>query len=140
MYNIADDKLIENSILLKGNRKNDFKLLSSKLAKIFKLLPAYCKKYILVIPHASQINSVYLNRTIKIGANFSERDKIFEEEYPFIKKIKELFPETSVLNPLVLFRNAEANGIKVYFANDGHLNNNGQKILADFIAKHAKSI
>lgn len=137
IYNIADDKLVENSILLKGSRKNDFKLLSSKLAKIFKLSPVYCKNYILVIPHASQINSVYLNRTIKIGAKFSERDKLFEEEYPFIKKINELFPETIVLNPLVLFRNAEANGVKVYFANDGHLNNNGQKILADFIAKYA---
>jgi len=136
IYNIADDKLVENSILLKGNRTDDFKLLISKLGKILKLLPAYSKPFIVLIPHASQINVEYLNRTIETKAKFSDLDKHFEEEYPFAKKIKVLFPEIHVLNPLPLFRNAEANGVKVYYANDGHLNTNGQKILADFIGKH----
>jgi len=136
IYNIADDKLVENSILLKGSRIDDFKLLLSKLEELFKLLPAYSKKIIVLIPHASQINIEYLHRTIEIKAKFSDLDEIFEEEYPFAKKIKTLSPEIHVLNPLALFRNAEANGVKVYYANDGHLNSNGQKILADFIGKH----
>jgi len=136
IYNIADEHLVENSILLRGNRIDDFKILSSKLEKLLKVLPAYSKKYIVLIPHASQINVEYLNRTIEIKAKFSYLDKVFEEEYQFAKAIKALFPEINVLNPLALFRNAEANGVKVYFANDGHLNANGQKILADFIGKH----
>lgn len=136
IYNIADDQLVGNSILLKGKRSDDFKLLISKLEEILKLLPAYSKTFIVLIPHASQINIEYLNRTIEIQAKFPDPDKIFEEEYPFANKIKALSPEIHVLNPLVLFRNAEANGMKVYYANDGHLNSNGQKILAGFIAKH----
>jgi hypothetical protein len=139
IYNIADDKLIENSIRLKGSRIDDFKLLLSKLEEIFTFLPASCKKYIVLIPHASQIDLEYLNRTIEIRANFSDTDKILEEEYPFARKIKEVFPEIRVLNPLALFKNAEANGIKVYYANDGHLNNNGQRLLADFLAKYLKN-
>jgi hypothetical protein len=136
IYNIADDKLVENSILLKGSRIDDFKLLFSKLEKLFKFLPAYSKKFIVLIPHASQVNVEYLNRTIATKAKFSDLDKIFEEEYPFAKKLTVLFPEINVLNPLPLFKNAEANGVRVYYANDGHLNTNGQKILADFIGKH----
>jgi hypothetical protein len=136
IYNIADDKLVENSILLKGSRIDDFKLLFSKLEKLFKFLPAYSKKFIVLIPHASQVNVEYLNRTIETKAKFSDLDKIFEEEYPFAKKLTVLFPEINVLNPLPLFKNAEANGVRVYYANDGHLNTNGQKILADFIGKH----
>jgi len=136
IYNIADEKLVENSILLRGSRIDDFKILSSKLEKLLKVLPAYSKKIIVLIPHASQINVEYLNRTIEIKAKFSYLDKVFEEEYPFAKTIKALFPEINVLNPLALFRNAEANGVKVYYANDGHLNANGQKILADFITRH----
>lgn len=136
IYNIADAKLVENSILLKGNRIEDFKFLLSQLEKVFKFLPASSKKYIVLVPHASQVNLEYLHRTIEIRANFSDPDEILEEEYPFARRIKEEFPNIRVLNPLALFRKAEANGVKVYYVNDGHLNNSGQRILADFIAQH----
>lgn len=138
IYNKADNKLVENSILQKGDRKKDFELLASELVQVFKLLPVKCKKIILVLPHACQINRTYLERTIMLGAKFSELAQILKEEYPFIKKLRELFSDIIILNPLMVFRNEEKKGTKIYFANDEHLNKNGQKILVDYIAEYIK--
>lgn len=135
IYNRADEKLIENSILLEGKRMNDFHVLVSKLKRLFTFLPASSQKIIILVPHAAQVNVEYFNRTIAIGASLSNQDKIFEEKYPFASKLQEIFPEIQVVNPLAHLRNAEAKGTKVYYANDGHLNNNGQQILADLLAK-----
>jgi len=136
IYNMADTHLIENSILLKGSRIDDFKILRSKLESILKLLPPSSKSYIVLVPHAAQVNGEYVHRSMEIGATFLDPDKIGEEDYPFAEKIKEVFSNVRVLNPLALFKKAEANGVKVYYVNDGHLNNNGQRILADFLAHY----
>jgi len=138
MCNAADEKLISDTILLEGKRKNDFNILVAKLGKLLNYLPTGCRKIVVVVPHMSQLNELYLNRAVQLRANFPEPDKILETEYPFIRQLRARFPDVVIINPLVPFRNAVRKGIEVYYINDAHLNINGQKILADVIASYLK--
>jgi len=137
--NIADDKLINDTILLEGKRKNDFNTLVAKLNILLNYLPPRCKKIIVVVPHMSQLNKLYLDRAVQLGANFSETNKILETEYPLVRQLHEKFPDVVIINPLIPFRNTVRNGMEVYYINDAHLNSNGQKILSDIIASYLKS-
>jgi hypothetical protein len=136
--NVADERLISDTILLQGKRKNDFNMLVTKLGRLMNHLPPHCKKIVVVVPHMSQLNGLYLNRAVRLGANFPEPDKVLETEYPFIRQLRASFPDVVIINPLVAFRDAVKKGIEVYYVNDAHLNINGQKILADVIAPYLK--
>lgn len=137
--NTADEKLISDTILLEGKRKNDFNALVVKLDTLLNYLPPGCKKFIVVVPHMSQLNKLYLDRAVQLGAKFSETDRILETEYPFIRQLRAKFPDVVIINPLIPFRNAVRDGMEVYYMNDAHLNSNGQKILSDVIASHLKN-
>jgi hypothetical protein len=101
-------------------------------------LPQGCRKIVVVVPHMSQLNSLYLNKAVQLGATFPEPDKFRETEYPFIRQLRTRFPDVVIINPLAALRNAVRNGMEVYYINDAHLNINGQKILADVIAPYLK--
>lgn len=136
--NVADERLIGDTVLLEGKRRNDFNILVAKLNKLMNYLPAGCRKIVVVVPHMSQLNGLYLNRAVLLGANFPEPGKVLETEYPFIRQLRARFPDVVIINPLVAFRNAVRKGIEVYYVNDAHLNIDGQKILADVIASYLK--
>ncbi|MBU4232654.1 MAG: hypothetical protein KJ822_04055 [Proteobacteria bacterium] len=95
---------------------------------------------ILVIPHCCQINDIYLHNFITLGARFVDQEQIKKEEYPFISAIREKFMEhkdVEILNPFNKLREAD-NSHPVYFQNDEHLTQFGQKIVADFIIDQLK--
>lgn len=134
IYNAADSALIHETILVEGKRAKDFALLIRTLQKVFGFLPEDCKKVIVVIPHMAQINEIYLDRSIKLGARFDDPEKIAQVEYPFITELTRHFPDVTILNALIPLRKAEEKGVHVYYTNDSHLNENGQKVLADSVA------
>jgi hypothetical protein len=136
--NMADERLISDTVLLEGKRRNDFNVLVTRLDKLMNYLPQGCRKIVVVVPHMSQLNSLYLNKAVQLGATFPEPDKFLETEYPFIRQLRTRFPDVVIINPLAALRNAVRNGMEVYYINDAHLNINGQKILADVIAPYLK--
>ena len=136
IYNAAEHSLIQDTILVQGERAKDFDLLTHKLKEVFSSLPEACKKVVLVVPHMSQMNEVYLERSIQLGARFSDPARILEVEYRFLTMLKERLPEATVLNALIPLRMAEEEGVHVFFTNDPHLNPNGQNALAEYVAQH----
>ncbi|MFQ5964399.1 MAG: hypothetical protein ACE5KZ_08960 [Candidatus Scalinduaceae bacterium] len=137
LYIKAEPLILENHILVKGKRKKDFYVLLQKLEE----LVSYCKRgeceaYILVIPHACQVNECYLENMTHIGSIFNYPKQILKNEYPFIKKIREIFKLNSdvhVLNPIRVLKDKENENKPMYYHNDGHLNQYGQKVIADFV-------
>ena len=76
----------------------------------------------MVIPHASQVNSKYLDNQMDLGAQFSNLDAIGEIEYPFIKGIRSSLAgnnNVTVLNPLSHLRHMENEEINMYYQNAG---------------------
>lgn len=141
IYSIAEPDLVNNSVLLEGARKKDFDTLIDRLVEVLKTVPADCKKIVLVVPHKAQVNESYLRESIAIGVQFPDPGRILNSDYPFFTQLRKRLPvDVVTLNALLPLRKAESSGIKVYYANDGHLNNNGQKIVAEYIGSHVKSL
>lgn len=140
IYNTADSNLINNTVLLEGRRKEDFGILIAGLKKVLKLLPIECRTIIVVVPHMAQLNELNLSRAKQLGARLDEPDRILETDYPFIEQLEEQLPGAVILNALIPLRQAEEKEISVYYTNDDHLNINGQKILADYIALEIEAL
>ena len=138
IYNRADDELIEDSILLKGKKKEDFDILVARLNELLDELLVDCNKAIVVVPHMAQLSKVYLDRTVQLGAAFSEPDKALAVDYPFLRQLREQFPDVFIINPLMALRKAEEEGIEVYYTDNVHFNMNGNKVLAESIASYLK--
>jgi hypothetical protein len=133
--------LLENQILVRGNRVQDYQLFLTRMRELLSYCePAVCQAYVVLVPHASQVTDRYSNNFKSIGARFTDENSIRVDEYPFIAKFREFLAESGlrhvhVLNPIGVLRENEKHGQHVYFQNDGHLNPYGQSILGQYELK-----
>ena len=136
IYLSAEPYLVDDSIMVKNNRIQDFQIFLNKLEELIDLSRhARCKAVILIIPHCCQLNDIYLNKFKYIGAKFTDPARVQDNEYPFIAALRKKYSGESnvtVLNPLERLRQAE-NIKHVYYQNDDHLTPFGQSIIADFV-------
>lgn len=136
-YIRADASILEDQILVSGDRQRDFEVLLQHL----KGLTSYCGSsscdaYIMVVPHACQVHPRYLDHMRALGAQFRHPDRLSVERYPFVDKLQHAFadaPGIHILNLLPLLQRHEQDGHVLFFNNDGHLNPEGQKIVASFL-------
>jgi hypothetical protein len=131
----ADPRLIEKQIMLLGERADDFEFLVQKLQWMISIKDPCCSLFLVVIPHACQVSPSYLDRTKKLGALFSDESLVCQERYPFVQGLQERLKDCVVINPLRLFQEREKSGLELYWPNDIHLNPNGNRVLADYVAK-----
>jgi len=130
----ADPRLIEKQILLLEERAKDFEFLVHKLHWMESIKDPRCPFLLLVIPHACQVSTRYLERTRKLGALFNDEILVCQEQYPFVQHLQKELKNCIVINPLRLFREKEESGLELYWPNDIHLNPNGNTVLADYVA------
>lgn len=128
----AEPALIDDTIMVKGERAQDYLQLLCKLNKLLTYLPKDCRIYFLVIPHCCQVSYYYLNNIVSLGATFTDRAKILDDENPFISQLKINFPKVIVLNPLPVFKQQEMKW-HLYYNNDEHLSTQGQMVLGEFV-------
>ena len=137
VYIKAEPSILENHIMVKGRRKKDFDKFLGKLEKLISHCEkGKCESYLLVIPHACQVDKHYLENMIQIGSKFNDPELILENKYPFLAKIEQKFRQNTnvhVLNPIQFLRDREKEDKLMYYQNDGHLNTHGQKAIAEFI-------
>ncbi len=133
-----DPWILENQILTQADRKADFETLLKGLHELLAHCdPAVCTAYLLVIPHASQVHPRYLGHMQALGAQFRRPAAVQAGAYPFLTGIQQAFagtPSVHVLDPLPVLNANEQQGRPMYFNNDGHLNLEGQAVVADFVA------
>ena len=136
-YLRADPWILENQILAQADRAADFETLLKGLEDLRAHCdPATCTAYLLVIPHASQVHPRYLAHMQALGAQFRQPAAVQADVYPFLTGIQRAFAETPsvhVLDPLPPLKGHEQAGRAMYFNNDGHLNLEGQAVVADFV-------
>lgn len=140
----AEPSLLEDQILVRGDRRKDYRLFLAKLGKLLSYCqPERCKAYLLVLPHACQVHPRYMDHMERLGATLSDADQLSSEEYPFIAGIGRFVNQAglgnvSLLNPLPLLRDYERRGITVYYQNNAHLNRRGQSVLADLLLRELR--
>jgi hypothetical protein len=139
LYSKAEPRLLEDQLMVKGRRKRDFEIFIDKLKDFASYSRSReIKLYILVIPHACQINEHYLENMRSLGFVFGDNKQILNNEYPFIVQIQQEFkqnPNVQILNPIQVLKNNEKENKRMYYQNDCHLNPNGQKVIAEYILK-----
>lgn len=134
---LAEPQLISNTLFLRNGREKQMTTWIKKLRFINKHLPENCKKYIIILPHASQVNLKYLHRMKQIGAD--ELDSVCNKStYPFYMKLEQTCNELDfiLLNPLQRFRELESEDVQLFYENDPHLTILGQQLLGDWVAKN----
>jgi hypothetical protein len=140
IYLKAEPLLLENHILVKRNRGEDYRILQRELLELLSYCKAEsgCRAYVLIIPHCCQTSPTKLENMKRLGAVFSDEKSILGDQYPFCSLMREFLNKEGltnvrILDPLALFRKEEAAGSHVYFANDSHLNGYGQALLGEWL-------
>jgi hypothetical protein len=143
---LADPRLLDETINLKGQRRQDFLRLVDNVRQILDLCkPTTCKPFVLVIPHKVQVSREYARQYETLGATFAEKDGLMNVDYPFVRELRRCFAnkELILINPLAILQNVERSGTNLYFVNDEHMNSNGHQFLAqsllDAIGHHVHS-
>jgi len=133
LYVRAEPSLIEDSILVQGNRQHDYAIFLEKLTQLLTYCkPEECRAYILVMPHVCQVDAAYITYMSQLGARFTTPAALSLPEYPFLVRLRERFaawPNIHIVNPLSKLREVHAQQA-VYYANDEHLSPAGQREIA----------
>jgi hypothetical protein len=131
----ANPSFYEQSIFVNDNFKQRFHLYVKQLSE----LAAFCKQKninlkIVVVPSACQVHHDYKARLTLFGAKWSNH-QLYDTTYPFVELLRKHFENENfpILNPLSSFQDAENRGVRIYFANDIHLNLKGDSVLANFL-------
>jgi len=135
-YLRAEPSLLEDSILVQEGRQHDYAVFLDRLSRLLAYCrPEECRAYVLVVPHASQVDERYVTEMTRLGARFTNPALLRTLEYPFLVHLRERFGGSSnvrVVNPLGRLREAQARQA-VFNANDEHLNPAGQREIAAII-------
>lgn len=138
IYWRAEPALVEDSILVHNQRRQDYGLFLEQLEKLLAFCkPEECQAYVLVIPHVCQVDEAYLAHMRQLGAHFTTPAAMRLPEYPFLAGLRMRFASWShvrVFNPLPRLREEHAKQA-VYYANDEHLNPRGQQTIAAFLVQ-----
>jgi hypothetical protein len=144
VYFQAEPRLLEDQVLVRGARAQDYLILLKRLGELLAYCdPATCDAYVLVIPHACQVNARYLHDMTLLGAEFSAPQEVLADQYPFLEGIQKYLDaqgmtSVHVLSPIGMLRSNEADGSRVYYQNDPHLCARGQRLLASYLLENLR--
>ena len=135
-YFRADAHALNDAILVEGNQKNTYTEMKDDLLELIK--EVHVPVIVLVLPHAAQITNEYRKNMVSLGAilpfqrcvgKFGFYDHLKEDLTP-LKNVK-------VISPLLRFR-IDGHRKKLYYPNDPHLTEYGQKRVFDFVYSNLK--
>lgn len=131
-----DAAYFNNTLMLKEPFTSRYDIWLDEMHTFLETVPNDIPVYLVWIPHCSQVSSYYKDNLNQLGAAFPDEIKIQESNYPFFAKAtKDLQAYTNVIqiNPLSVFQVNDTFDHRLYFANDPHINNNGNVVLSDFL-------
>lgn len=138
MIYAADPGLLEETVLLQGRRREDFlRLVEDVRAILGPCVSGRCRAFVLVVPHKVQVTPEYLRQYESLGATFADPDAIRGRDSPFVRALAQSLADAdhvSVIDPLLAIQEAEAAGRRLFLADDEHLNEDGQALLARRVA------
>ena len=91
--------------------------------------------YVLQLPHCTQVSEIYRERFRQLGGRIPRDSVFYEEDYPlaaFLEERLRAYTHVTMLNPLAAMRQAEAHGLRLFYANDPHLSADGQRWLGEW--------
>lgn len=137
----AEPYLIENTLYLVNGREDQYQYFKRKLQGIIEGLAANTRKVFLIIPHISQTSKENYSNMMECGAQFEH--KLYKEtHFPIYDSIASFCTENSLVmvDPLNQIKSEYKKGNACYYANDPHLNQYGQQLIAQVLLESLKQI
>ncbi len=131
-----DRSYFNNTLMLKAPFKERYDAWLEHIQTFLETVPKNIPVFLVWIPHCSQVNDYYVDNLNQLGATFDDLQTIQQTDYPFFaqaKKDLKAFTNVTQLNPLETFQANDTANYRLYFANDPHINNNGNVVLSNFL-------
>jgi hypothetical protein len=131
-----DTSYLTNTLLLKEPFTSRYTTWLEEMQTFMETIPEEIPVYLVWIPHCSQVNGYYMNNLKSLGATFEDEVAIQQSAYPFFARAAkdlEAYKNIIQLNPLPIFQVNDTSDRRLYFANDPHINDNGNVVLSDFL-------
>lgn len=145
LYLGIDPYMNDEQVTLTGFRGNlYYESYREKLRELLDFcMPGQCKAVLMVIPQKSQVTDQYYEQYLQIGQKIKNRQLYQNHNYPFYQQLESDFSSENVIfinfHP-VIKQYEETFKENLYFANDIHMNEKGQKLiyktLMQFLENH----
>lgn len=143
-YILGEAGIIEDQILLGGRRQDDHRLLVEGISRLLEHCRSpECDAFILVAPHAIQVEPEYLVNMRALGARIHNGEGVRADDYPFLRELRVALgdrPDVRIIDPLQALRDQVSSGEHVYFKYDLHMNRCGQEVLASEVLKELEAV
>ncbi|MDH7448038.1 hypothetical protein [Aquimarina sp. 2201CG14-23] len=136
LYLMSDSSYLYKSITITEGFEKRYSIWIKEVREFIEELSKESRVYIVFIPHCTQVNSFYFNNFKKMGATFLNEDEFNKIEYGFFEKASldlKAYKNVSLINPLEIFNKSDSLDHRLYYMNDPHLNDMGQKVLGDYL-------
>ena len=138
LYLEAEPTLLDDQVLVSRARRREYERMLQGLRELLAYCePDSCAAFLLVVPHASQVDAGYRDAMRRLGASIDPTPGS-TADYPFVAGIRRHLRDSGmghvqVLDALPVLRDVERQGRHAYFLHDPHLNGCGQAALARLV-------
>ncbi|MBQ4804093.1 hypothetical protein J8L88_14620 [Aquimarina sp. MMG015] len=142
LYFKSDSAYLYKSVTAEGSFQHRYAIWIDELKEFIEGIPTDVQVFIVFVPHCSQLNSFYFNNMRELGAKFSDETEFKKMEYGFFEKASldiQQYKNVTLLNPLEQLREKDTKEKRLYYLNDPHLNEYGQKVLGTFLEEELLS-
>lgn len=132
----ADADYLYNTVTLQDDFKNRYVLWKKGMTSFLEEVPSDVKVSIVFIPHCAQIQEEYYNNMVELGAQFKSKEDLQKNNYEFYSKaVKDFstFKNVSFYNPIQYLKQEDSSLNRLYYTNDPHFNDLGQRALYEFL-------
>lgn len=120
-------------VQLKGDYASQLETVIEMLQELKEAAGRNTRFYVLTIPACVQTNRRYVKHYKQLGARLSQS---LLKGHPWAERIEKAGFE--VIDPIKALRESEKKGVRVYYANDPHLNSAGQQVVLDCVQQIMK--
>ena len=142
LYLLSDSDYLYKSVTIRDGFEERYSIWIREVREFIEEISEETSVQIVFIPHCTQVNSFYYDNFKQIGATFSNVDEFNRTEYGFFKKASldlKSYKNVSLINPLERFRKSDSINNRLYYMNDPHLNELGQKVLGNYLKEQLLS-
>ena len=134
----TDASYLYKTITLQEDFLNRYNSWKEEMRSFIEMIPIDVTISIVFVPHCAQVNDWYYNHMLQLGAQFENKNNVQENDYKFYNKAVtdfKTFDNVFFYNPLAFLKRKDTNLNRLYYNNDPHFNDQGQKALYEFLDK-----
>ncbi|MEP0262738.1 hypothetical protein [Dokdonia sp.] len=132
----ADSDYLYNTITLQDDFMDRYDSWKKAMTSFLEIVPSDVTVSVVFVPHCAQVNNQYYTNMLELGAQFKNKENTQENNYVFYAKaVKDFqaFTHVSFYNPIKYLKQKDAPLNRLYYNNDPHFNDQGQKAIYEFL-------